>query len=306
MLAIYNSCAALFRSTGNSQVPMRIALSVNILHIGTNAFLLFVLHFGVGAVALSTLLDRTAAAAIALVLLIKNGHSPVSLSGIHKVKLIPSMIRRILKIGIPTGLENSMFQIGKLLTQRIFPFFGTSIIAANAVASVINNFSLQAGNAFAIAILTIVGQCIGAGDYAAAKNYTKKLIKLTWVSTFIFTGVVFVFRSPLAGLFSLSPEAHAAAKLFLTIHCISMTIGWTFSFALPNALRAAGDARFVMVVAAISMWTVRVSAAYFFTFVLKLGPAGVWLAMGGDFITRGTSFILRWRSGRWQKMRVIS
>jgi len=306
MLAIYNACASLFRSTGNSQVPMRIALFVNILHIATNAFLLFVLHFGVGAVALSTLLDRTVATAIALVMLIRNQRSPVSLSGIHRVKLIPSMIRRILNIGIPTGLENSMFQFGRLLTQRIFPYFGTGIIAANAVAGVINSFSLQAGNAFAIAILTVTGQCIGAGDYDAAKKYAVKLVKLTWVSIFVFSGLIFIFRDAMAGFFHLDPDAHNAAKLFLTIHCVSMALAWTFSFALPNALRAAGDAKFVMVAAAISMWVVRVCAAYFLAFVLKIGPAGVWFAMGGDFITRGISFILRWRSGRWQKMRVIS
>jgi len=305
LLALYNGCAALFRSSGNSQVPMRIALLVNIMNIGGNAFLIFGMKMGVVGAALSTLASRVVAAAVLIVMLTRNHRSPVSLAGLFNVQFIPSMIRRILNIGVPTGLENSMFQFGRLLTQRIFPYFGTSVIAANAVAAVINSFSFMSGNAFSFGLLTVVGQCIGAGDYGAAKRYTAKIMKLTWGSIFVVSGLIYIFRGFLAELFALSPEALAAAKLFLSIHCISMAVGWAFSFALPNALRAAGDAKFVMMIATISMWTVRVSAAYFLTFVLKIGPAGVWLAMGGDFVVRGTSYLLRWKRGRWQKMKVI-
>jgi putative MATE family efflux protein len=305
-LAIYNSCAALFRSTGNSKVPMRIAFMVNVINIGGNAFFLFVLHMGVAGVALSTLLSRIAAAAALLVLLVKDRYSPVSLAGISKVKIVPSMLRRILNIGIPTGLENSMFQVGRLLTQRIFAVFGTSVMAANAVAAVINSMSFMPGNAFGIAILTIVGQCVGAGDYESAKKFTGRLIKLTWITIFVISISILIFRASLLGFFNLSEEAKNTAKLFLTLHCVSMAIGWTFSFALPNALRAAGDAKYTMVVGSASMWIVRVLGAYFFTFVMGMGPAGVWLAMGCDFISRGASFMLRWRSGKWRKNKVIS
>lgn len=305
LLAIYNSCAALFRSAGNSQIPMRIALMVNIINIGGNALLIYGAGMGVTGAALSTFISRLAAAVVLLVMLVKNRYSPVSLSGILDIKFIPSMTRRILNIGVPTGLENSMFQFGRLLTQRIFPFFGTSVIAANAVAGVINSFSFQTGSAFALALLTVVGQCIGAGNYDEAKRLTSKIMKITWLTIFSISGLIFIFRSTLAGLFNLSPEALSAAKLFLSIHCVSMAIGWAFSFALPNALRAAGDTRYVMTAATISMWTVRVSLAYFLCFVIKLGPASVWIAMGADFIVRDSCFILRWKSGRWQNKRVI-
>ena len=305
MLAIYNACAALFRSAGNSQVPMRIALLVNVMNIGGNALLIYGARMGAAGAALSTLFSRIVAAAILLVMLVKNRHSPVSLGGIMDFKLVPSMVRRIMNIGIPTGLESSMFQIGRLLTQRIFALFGTSVIAANAVASVLNSFSFMPGNAYSIALLTIVGQCVGAGDYVAAKKYTVKIMKITWFTVFIISSFVFFFRGSLAGLFNLSPEALESAKLFLNIHCISMVIGWAFSFALPNALRAAGDARYVMIVATISMWTVRVSAAYILALGFKMGPSSVWIAMGMDFIVRGTCYLYRWKSGRWQKMKVI-
>ena len=305
LLALYNACAALYRSVGNSQVPMRIALMVNIINIGGNAFFIFGMHLGVIGVGLATLISRAIAAVILLVMLIRNQRIPVSLSGIMKIRVVPSMIKRILNIGIPAGLENSMFQFGRLLTQRIFPIFGTSIIAANAVTSVINSFSFMPGSAYGIALLTIVGQCLGAGDKEAARYFTGKIMRITWLTILILSGLILFFRVSLVGLFNLSPDASAAAISFLNIHCISMAIGWAFSFALPNALRAAGDAKYVMMVGTISMWTVRVSAAYILTFALGFGPSGVWLAMGGDFLVRGSCFLVRWTRGKWQDKKVI-
>jgi Na+-driven multidrug efflux pump len=131
-------------------------------------------------------------------------------------------------------------------------------------------------------------------------------MKLSYITMFILSGLIFIFMEPLISLFSLSVEAHELAKSFLRIHCISMMIGWPLSFALPNALRAAGDARYVMIVATVSMWTVRVSAAYLLTFTFKLGPLGVWLAMGGDFICRGAFYLTRWIRGRWMTKKVIT
>ena len=305
LLAIYNACAALFRSEGNSKVPMRIALLVNTLNICGNAIFIYIFHLGVAGAALSTVICRLAAAVILLTMLVKNRRNYVSLSGIMKVKLIPAMDKRILNVGVPTGLENSMFQFGRLLTQRIFPMFGTSVIAANAITSVINSFSFMTGNAYSMALITVVGQCMGAGDSESARKLTVKVLKAAWISVFIINCIVFSTRKYLIEFFSLSPEAQFVAARFIAIHSISMAIGWTLSFALPSALRAAGDARYVMVVGTVSMWTVRVSAAYILTFALGLGPYGVWFAMGADFVVRGTSFLVRWRRGKWQKMQVI-
>ena len=311
MLGLYSACAALFRSMGNSQIPMRFSLLMNILNISANAFFLLVLHLGVAGVALSTLLSRTGAAFAILALLVKSRKYPISLSGILKIKLVPEMIRRISSIGIPTGLEQSMFMFGRLLTQRIFPEFGTSIIAANATASVVNSMSFMAGNGFSMALLIVVGQCMGAGDIAEAKKETVKILSFAWISTFILSGLTFIFRHHLTSLFNLGAEAQAAADLFLSVHCFTAMFGWAFSFALPNALRAAGDTRYVMTVAAVSMWTVRVTAAYLLSFGIPplgiggIGPLGVWLAMAGDFAVRGGCYFHRWQSGRWQKMKVI-
>jgi putative MATE family efflux protein len=304
-LAVYNAGGAIFRAAGNSKVTMRIALVVNVLNVGGNALFIYVFKIGVLGAALSTLISRAASALILLHLLVRVRRGPVNLEGVFKVRLVYPTIRRILNVGLPSGVESSMFQMGRLLTQRIFTSFGTGAFAANAVASVVNSFSFMPGMAYGMALLTVVGQCIGAGDYGAAKRYTARIMKLAYITIFVISLGIYLFMEPLLGLFSLSPEARELAALFLRAHCISMALGWGASFALPNALRAAGDARFVMIAASVSMWTVRVSAAYLLTYVFGIGPLGVWLAMGGDCAVRGTCYVCRWIGGRWQGKRVI-
>jgi putative MATE family efflux protein len=303
-LGIYNACAALFRSAGNSAVPMWIAFMVNCTNIIGNGILIFGLKMGVEGAAIATLTSRIIAAAVLTVMLVRS-RSSIGLGGIQQVSLNRSMAARILKVGIPSGLEGSMFQIGRLLTQRIFTGFGTAAMAGNAIASVINSFSFMPGNAFCLGLLTVVGQCMGAGDLEGAKRNTRRIMKLSWITLFMLSGLIFIFLEPLIGLFHLGPEAHDMAKSFLRVHCISMAAGWTFSFALPSALRASGDVRFVMVSAAVSMFAVRVSAAYFITFALGIGPLGVWIAMGLDFLVRGSLYLSRWKSGKWQEKNVI-
>jgi Na+-driven multidrug efflux pump len=276
-----------------------------VLKIPSSAFFIFALHMGVFGAALSTLISRAVAAVITLVLLYRGEGRPIYIQGLMNIRFIRPMLHNILNVGIPSGLEASMFQFGRLLTQRILPTFGTAAIAGNAIAGVINSFSFMPGTAYGIALLTIVGQCVGAADYGAAKKQCERIMKLAYITLFVISGLIYIFMDPLISLFSLSDEAHRYAVSFLQIHCISMAIGWPMSFALPNALRAAGDAKYVMIVATISMWTVRVSAAYLLSYTLGMGPLGVWVSMGCDFICRGAFYFARWRGGKWQEKKVI-
>ena len=303
-LALYNANAALLRAAKDMRSPMRISLMVNILNIGGNCLFIYLLKLGVAGAALSTLICRVAAAAVTTALLHRS-RGAVSLAGLFRVRLIPPMIRDILGVGIPSFFENSMFWIGKLLTQRIFPLFGTGAIAANAIAGMINSLAFMTGNAYGIALQTEAGQLIGAGDYPAAKKKTTKIMIRAHRTMLLVAGLTAVFARPLVGLFSLTPESRAIAVQILQIHSIFMIAGWPMSFTLPNALRAAGDGKFVMAAAALSMWIVRVGCAYLFALGLGLGPLGVWLGMGCDFIVRGTAYFLRWRGGRWRTKQVI-
>jgi len=304
-LALYTAAAAMFRSMGNSKVPMRAVVLLNIFNIGGNALLIYVMKLGVAGAAISTFIGRIIIAVLLIYLLLKDKTRIINLNGLTKIKLEKDMIKRILNIGIPSGLETSMFQIGKILITRIFTAFGTAAIAANAVGATINSIAFMPGSGFGMGLLIVVGQCIGAGDYLAAKRYTKKIMLLSYL-TYLFINInIFIFMNPIISIFNLSAEAHEMCVLFLRVHCITSTLFWCPSFVLPNALKAAGDARYVMIVAACTMWFVRVCSAFFMAFWLGLGPVAVYLAMGADFLFRGIFFTKRWLSNRWIEKKVI-
>ena len=304
-LTVQNSAAAIYRAMANSRMPMLIAVLVNILKIGGNVLFIYYFRLGVAGAGLSTLLCRIAGAAILTALLMSGKKNIISLAGLFRIKLEYSMIHSILNIGIPSGLENSIFYLGRILITRIYSAFGTAAIAANAISFTVNSICFMPGQAFGLALLTIVGQCIGARDYPAAKRYTEKVLKICYVVIITLNMSVFIFMEPIMSIFSLSPEAHEMAKSFLSIHCITSGLFWPLSFGLPNALRAAGDASFCMIIATLSMFIVRASGAYILAHPLGIGPLGVWYAMAGDFILRSICYTLRWRRGKWQTKNVI-
>jgi putative MATE family efflux protein len=305
-LAIYNSAASLFRSAGNSRITMYIALIVNVLNLGGNALLIYGLGMGVAGAGISTLISRATAAIVLTLLLLHDRVSGISLDGLFKVRLDGPVIRSILKVGIPSGVESSIFQTGKILTSRIFASFGTAAIAANAVAGSINSLSFISANAFGIAMLTVVGQCLGAGDSERAKRNTRKLMILTHLSVAAVAILTVILMDKGIGLYHLSPEAHGIARHLILIHCVMSPLFWPGSFGLPNALKAAGEARYCMVVAITTMWTVRVTGAYFCAYTLGLGAPGVWYAMVADWCIRAVFYIRRWSKGRWQNNQVLA
>ena len=304
-LALYTSAAAIFRSMGNSKVPMRMVILLNIFTIGGNYLFIYGFGLGVAGAAITTFIGRAIVAYILMHLLMKDKTRIINLHGIKNVKFDSQMIKRILNIGIPSGLETSMFQIGKILITRIFTAFGTAAIAANAVGATVNSIAFMPGSGFGMGLLIVTGQCIGAADYLAAKRYTKKIMILSYI-TYLFINLnIFIFMNPIVSIFNLSEEAHNMCMLFLRIHCVTSTLFWCVSFVLPNALKAAGDARYVMVVAACTMWFIRVCLAFVLAFPLGLGPAAVYIAMGTDFLFRGIFFTKRWFSNKWIEKKVI-
>jgi putative MATE family efflux protein len=304
-LALYTSASSLFRSMGNSKVSMNTAVLVNIINIGGNALFIYGMGLGVAGAALSTLIGRMIAAAVLIYLLMQDWLNIINLKGITKIKFELDMIKRIFNIGIPSGLETSMFQIGKILITRIFTAFGTAAIAANAVGATINSIAFMPGSGFGMGLMIIAGQCIGAGDYEGVRQQTKKILKLSYMTYFIINIHILIFMNQIIGLFNLSAEAHQMCVVFLRIHCVTSTLFWCPSFVLPNVLKAAGDARYIMIVAASTMWIVRVCSAYLMAFPMGLGPKAVYLAMGADFLFRGIFFTTRYLNGRWKEKRVI-
>jgi Na+-driven multidrug efflux pump len=219
--------------------------------------------------------------------------------------MVPSIISSILRIGIPSGIENSMFMMGKLLVSRIATDFGTAAIAANAVTSVINSYITTPVSALNIGLLTIAGQCIGAREYDSVRYFVRRIFILMEILLVLINTGTILFLNPVLGIFNLSPAAHAYARYFNIILCVMSPVAWIISWALPNVLRAAGDVRYVMIVAVLSMWIVRISGAYFYVYALKIGPAGMWYAMVTDWCVRGVFFSHRWFGGKWRQKGII-
>ena len=204
-----------------------------------------------------------------------------------------------LKIGIPNGLENGMFQMGKILVQRLVSTFGTAAIAAHAVAFSLTSIAVVPGMALGLAILTVVGQCIGANDYQQAKYYTKKLMIIAYISTIISAGILLVGVRYILRFYALPQATANLAVSMVSLHCVFDFFVWPMAFSFPNALRAANDATFTMIVSTFSMWIFRFALSYVFALYLHMGVIGVWWAMIVDWIFRSICFMIRYKSNKW-------
>lgn len=308
-IALYNGCAALFRAQGNSRISMYIAALVNVLNIGGNAFFIYGLHWGVAGVALPTLIARTTAAAVLLVLLYRDkpyrGVPAINISGLLKIEPDFRIIKHILAIGIPNGLENSMFQIGKILVITLIATFGTGAIAANAAANTIASFEVLPGAAIGLAVLTVVGQCIGAGRTDEAWYYTWKLNRMAYAGMIILNIPLLLFARQIISIYGLSGATTDLAWNMLICHGVCGIFIWPLSFTLPNSLRAANDAKFTMIVSLLSMWIVRVGLSYIFAWYTPLGPMCSWVAMVLDWVVRAVAFTIRFRQGKWRTRQLI-
>lgn len=305
-MGIYNAGAALFRAMGNSKVSMINSFIINVINILVNAILIFGFGMGAAGAGIGTLVSRIAAAVIIMVMLRHPGLT-VQVDDIFHFEFNGSMIRRILFIGIPTGMENGMFQAGKLMVLNLITAFGTSAVAANAIANSISGVINVPGSAMGLAIITVIGRCIGAGDTRQAVHYTKLLVGCSYLSMLIMGSALFFSADFLVTLFNLSPEAMAMASQVLKLCAIANMLFWPMAFTLPNSLRAAGDAVFTMVVSLTTMFVCRVALSYVFacSWGLGLGLLGVWLAMFCDWIVRAVCFLWRYWRGSWKKIHVI-
>ncbi len=305
-MGVYNAGAALFRAMGNSKVSMFCSLIINVINIVVNA--VFIYGFGMGAAGagIGTLVSRIAAAVIIMKLLNHPDHV-VRVEGLLKFEFRGAIIRRILFIGIPNGLENGMFQAGKLLVLNLITTFGTSAVAANAIANSIAGVVNVPGQALGLAIITVIGRCMGAGEQGQAARYTKYLVGASYLCMGLLSAGMFCSAHLLVTLFNLTPQACAMAAQVLRVCAVGNLLFWPMSFTLPNALRAAGDAIFTMAVSLSSMFVCRVALSYVFacSWGLGLGLTGVWLAMVADWVVRAALFLTRWLRGKWRRIKVI-
>lgn len=303
-IAVYNAGAALFRSMGNSKVSMFASLLMNIVNISGNAVLIYGFDMGVAGAGIASLASRLLAC-VFIIILLHRSTLPVHVEKLWRFDLKPRMIQNILRIGVPNGLENGMFQIGKILVQGLIATFGTAAIAANAVATTVANVAVLPGTAIGLAMITVVGQCVGAGDYDQATCYTVKLTKLAYLCMGILNAVILCASPALVAFFNLSDTAAKDALLILIYHSICAAFLWTASFTLPNGLRAAGDVKYTMIMSIISMWVFRIAFSYLLASWMGMGVFGVWIAMTIDWLFRLIVFIGRFVRGKWKNANML-
>lgn len=303
-LGLYDTGAALYRVMGKTSVTMYISLGMNLINIVGDFVGVFILGAGVAGVAVPTLLSRMFAAAVMTGLAMGKKNS-LRLRWRYVFTWDGDAVRRILRLAVPNGVENGLFALGKVLVTSIVSGFGTVQIAANGVANSIDQIAIMVVNAVNLAMVPVVGQCVGASDYPQAERYTKKLMKISYLSTGLLGAAVAVLLPVLLPVYQLSADTlRLAALLILTHNLLALALHPT-SFNLANSLRAAGDARFTMKVGIGSMAIFRLGTSVLLGKWMRLGILGVWAAMGMDWLARSAAFVHRYKSEKWKEFRAI-
>lgn len=299
-LALYNSCAGMLRAMSDSKTTMWISILMNIINISGNAVLIYGFAMGAAGAAWATTLSRVVAAVIIFGFMFRR-QKEISFCGQLTLRFEWEYIKRILYIGVPNSLENSMFQLGKILTLSMVSAYGTYSIAANAVCNTLAGFNVLPGLAINNALLAVAAVCVGAGEFEQARYYTKKLMKMATVFLACMTVLILLGADWIIGFYNLSPQASQLAVKVFSYHGIMAVFFWIPSFSLPNTLRAAGDVVWSMTIGIVSMWVFRLCLSWLLGTYFGVGLMGIWTAMTVDWMFRGLCYTIRFRGHKWEK-----
>lgn len=305
-IAAYDSAASIFRAQDNTKGPMIISMISNVMNIGGNAVMIWGFHMGVAGAALSTLISRIFCAVVVIIQLRKEKEGQeIVVRDYFEIRPDWSMIRRILGLGIPSGIENSMFQLGKLAIQSTVSTLGTTAIAAQAMTNILENLNGIAAIGVGVGLMTIVGQCLGAGRQDEAVYYIKKLCVIAEVIIIISCLGVFALTKPITILGGMEKESADMCFHMVMWITIVKPLVWIMAFIPGYGLRAAGDVKFSMIVSCCTMWACRFCLCVFLIRVMGFGPMGVWIGMFADWTLRGIIFTWRFHSRKWLQHKVI-
>ena len=305
-IAAYDSAASIFRAQDNTKGPMIISMISNVMNIAGNAVMIWVFHMGVAGAALSTLISRIFCAVVVIIQLRKEREGQeIVVRDYFEIRPDWSMIRRILGLGIPSGIENSMFQLGKLAIQSTVSTLGTTAIAAQAMTNILENLNGIAAIGVGVGLMTIVGQCLGAGRQDEAVYYIKKLCVIAEVIIIISCLGVFALTKPITILGGMEKESADMCFHMVMWITIVKPLVWIMAFIPGYGLRAAGDVKFSMIVSCCTMWACRFCLCVFLIRVMGFGPMGVWIGMFADWTLRGIIFTWRFHSRKWLQHKVI-
>lgn len=303
-IGLYDAGASIMRAQKDSKSPMTISIISNFLNIGGNAILIFGLGMGVAGAAISTLVSRVFCAVVVIIKL-RNPSQTICVNRYYTIRPDWDLIKKVLYIGIPSGIENSMFQFGKLAIQSTVSTLGTVAIAAQAMTNILENLNGIAAIGIGIGLMTVVGQCLGAGRKDEAVYYIKKLSLVSEVVIIVSCLIIFILTKPITMLAGMEPASARLCFEMITFITIVKPICWVPSFIPPYGLRAAGDVKFSMIVSCCTMWLCRVSLCIYLCRVWGFGPIAVWIGMACDWMLRSIIFTARFHSRKWLNHHVI-
>lgn len=303
-LAIYNAGAAVYRSMGKTKVTMYLSLIANLINLAGNAIGVFYLKAGVAGVAWPSLIARVLSAA-AITLLCFQKRSVVAYDRRSLLKWNGERMRQILRIALPNGLEDGVFQLVKVALSSIVALFGTYQIAANGVAQSIWSLAALAGLAMSPVFITVIGQCMGSRDTRAADAYFAKLTRITLLLSGVWNALILLLTPLFLQLYALEPQTKQLVIWLVLIHNVFNAVAYPFAGAVVSGLRAAGDVCFTMGVSILSTLGVRLVLSYMLGIVLNMGVIGIALAMAADWVARSVIFHARVKGGKWKAFQVI-
>ncbi|MBQ9025042.1 MAG: MATE family efflux transporter [Methanobrevibacter sp.] len=303
-IAIYNAGAAVFRTTNNASLPMKIMLVCDILNVLGNAFCIYYLGWGVEGVAIPTVISRFLSAAVILYYVLdKNYVLHIKRTLKHKFDWL--ILKNVLNVGIPYGIENGLFQLGRILVLSLVSTFGTMAIAANSVGYAIGIFSVLPGFAINLGLTAVISRCVGANDYEQVRYYNKKVILIVFLSHLLINIAIFALLPFILEIYQLSPQTAAMTTEMVIWHGIFGIIIWPIAFTLPAMFRGAGDSKSVMYISLAVMFTCRIGFSYVIADWMGIGVFGTWIAMFIDWFVRSGLYIYRYFSDKWTQYRAV-
>lgn len=304
VLAIYNAGAALYRSFGKSSTTMYISIVANTINVVGNLIGVLVLKIGVAGVAYPTLLARTFSAVMVAVFCFSK-RNPVYYEKQNIFTWDGSLLRRVLGIAVPNGVESGIFQFIKVALSSVVALFGTYQIAANGIAQSIWSMAALVTSSMGPVFITVIGQTMGAGDIDGAEREFKRLIKITVLFSLVWNGLIFATTPILMRFYAIEPETKALVILLVLIHNTFNALAFPFADSLGKGLRATGDVRFPTAISIFTTVGIRLVFSWLFGIMFSWGVLGIAWAMCLDWTIRGIIFYLRFRSKKWTHFQVI-
>ncbi len=303
-LAIYNVGAAIFRTTNNADLPMKILLVCDVLNVVGNAICIYYLGWDVRGVAIPTVISRLLSAVLIMYFAVDEDYK-LRIKKTLRHKFDFYVLRKVLQVGIPYGIENGLFQLGRVLVLSIVSTFGTMAIAANSVGYAIGILSVLPGFAINLGLTAVISNCVGANDYEQARYYNKKCLVIVVISHIVINVAIFLLLPLLLGIYNLSAQTAAMASEMIIWHGIFAIIIWPVSFTLPSTFRGAGDSKSVMYISLAVMFACRIGLSYVIAEWMGIGVFGTWIAMFIDWYVRAGIYVYRYFSNKWTEYRVV-